>query len=113
MITAELCSLQNAGNVKDANVNAHAAGANLRDDFADAEARAWMRANCGRDYTARTTGRGHTVGTGYRSARRDPPAGRRLARHAERGMGRATGGTTWLICDSYVRNNLRYCSREG
>src|SRR5207244_10596164 len=40
---------------------------------------------------------GHAVRARYRAARRRHPAGRRLERHGERGMGRATGGTTWLI----------------
>ncbi len=38
-----------------------------------------------------------TVGTGYRAARRDHPAGRRLERHVDLRMGGAAGGTTGLL----------------
>jgi hypothetical protein len=40
---------------------------------------------------------GHTVRTGYRAARRDHPARRRLERHFELGVGGAAGGPTWLL----------------
>ena len=46
---------------------------------------------------------GHTVRTGYRAARRDHLAGRRLERHSELRLGGAAGGTAWLLC---------CCSRE-
>ena len=39
----------------------------------------------------------HTVCTDFGAARKDHFAGRRLERHAERRMGRATSGATWLI----------------
>src|SRR3954466_7912652 len=41
----------------------------------------------------------HTVGSSYRTARRDAPAGRGLERHSEPGVGSAPGRPTWVICD--------------
>ena len=43
--------------MKDASVNAHAAGANLRDDFVHAEAGAGRKGQCLRDYTGAAAAR--------------------------------------------------------